>query len=262
MNANQLLKAGQLRNAIDVVIAQIQKDPLNVEKRHLLCELLCIDAQFVRADNQLDILSKQDQKIELTAALLRQLVRAEQSRQEYFSDGRVPEFVGQPTPTLQLHLRIHIELKANNIVKARELLMQADASQPIVTGECNGEMFAGLRDVNDRTAHFFEVLTSNGKYYWIAMEQVDSIEFHKPIRPLDLVWRRASMTVKDGPDGEIYMPAIYANGEYYDEPAKLGLKTDWLRDSGAFAQGIGQRVLLVGDKDRSFMELEKITIES
>ena len=50
------------------------------------------------------------------------------------------------------------------------------------------------------------MLTSTGKYYWIPMERVEMIEFHDPARPRDLLWRRAHMVVRGGPDGEVFLP--------------------------------------------------------
>ena len=47
--------------------------------------------------------------------------------------------------------------------------------------------FADFRDLDDNTAEVLEVLTQNGKYYWIEMRRVQAIEFTVPERPLDLV---------------------------------------------------------------------------
>ena len=41
----------------------------------------------------------------MTVSMFRQLIRSEQARQQFFQDGRVPEFIDQPTPDLELHLK-------------------------------------------------------------------------------------------------------------------------------------------------------------
>ena len=56
------------------------------------------------------------------------------------------------------------------------------------------------------------MLTTTGKYFWIPTERVLSAEFHPPKRPRDLIWRRVSMSVAEGPDGDVYIPVIYAGG--------------------------------------------------
>ena len=91
--------------------------------------------------------------------------------------------------------------------------------------------FYDFRDVDDLYAGFFEILTTTGKYFWIPTERVASLEFHPPRRPRDLAWRRATISVTDGPDGEVYLPAIYdcAEPDLADD-LRLGQATDWSRE--------------------------------
>ena len=79
-----------------------------------------------------------------------------------------------------------------------------------MTGTCDDQPFDDLRDLDELTASFFEVLTSTGKYFWIPLERVDTVEFRAWERPRDLLWRRAHMVVRGGPDGEVYLPVLYA----------------------------------------------------
>jgi len=109
-------------------------------------------------------------------------------------------------------------------------------------------------------AGFLEVLTTTGKYYWIPTERVSSIVFHPPRRPRDLAWRRATMSVNDGPDGEVYLPAIYDSGDLgVRDDHRLGSATDWIgEDAGAPIQGIGRRLFLAGDDAYSIMDLSEL----
>ena len=60
------------------------------------------------------------------------------------------------------------------------------------------------------------------------MERVAAIEFHAPERRRDLLWRRASMTVTDGPEGDVYLPVLYAGAaDGADDGARLGRITEW-----------------------------------
>ena len=115
--------------------------------------------------------------------------------------------------------------------------------------------FDDLRDVDDLLAGTFEVLTSTGKYFWIPTERVISAEFHPPKRPRDLIYRRVSMTVSDGPDGDVYIPAIYTGVDDTSEMLRLGRETDWQQAEGGPVRGVGQRVFLVGEEDVAIMEL-------
>ncbi|MEX0585354.1 MAG: type VI secretion system accessory protein TagJ, partial [Pirellulales bacterium] len=95
--------------------------------------------------------------------------------------------------------------------------------------------------------------------YWIGWDQMERIEFHAPESPFDLLWRRTHMEVKNGPDGEVFLPATYVDTPTAANDAlRLGRATDWRGEEENLVRGVGQRTLLVGDDDRSLMEIQLI----
>ena len=260
-NATELFASGDLGGAIEVVTARVKKHPTDHDSRGLLAEFLCIAGELERADKLLEALGNQDVEAAPALALLRQILRAELARQEFFTQGRVPEFIGGPTPVLEKHLQASIYLRDGDRAQAAKLLAEAEEMRPAVSGECNGQTFDDLRDLDDLTAAFFEVLTTTGGYYWIPIERLVSVEFLPPQRPRDLIWRRAQMMVRDGPEGEVVVPAVYANpvGEVSDQ-VRLGRMTDWQGGDGEPVLGVGQRTFLVGDEALPIMQLESIEV--
>ena len=259
LKGSELYTAGQLTEALDAMNEEVKRHPTDQTRRGFLAELLCISGDLERADKQLDMLGKQDPKAAIGVGILRQLVRAEQARQQFYSEGRVPELLGAPSEHLQKHLEASVLLRDGQPGQAAELLHQAEEQRRPVAGTCNGESFDDLRDLDDLTACFFEVLTNNGKYFWIPMDTVVSVEFHRPERPRDVLWRRAQLSVHDGPDGEVFFPAIYADGDdVSSDQTRLGRATDWIGGHGAPVRGVGQRTFLVGTSDRPIMELESL----
>jgi type VI secretion system protein ImpE len=259
MTAKQLFEAGKLAEALAAAGDEIKKRPLDEACRWFLAELLCFAGELDRADKQLDLISTQDPKSIAGAALFRQLVRAELARQEFFRDGRVPEFLGVPGPVLKAHLAASIELRLGNPSGAASILAKARDETPTVTGSCNGAAFENLLDQDDLCAPFLEVLTSTGKYYWVALETIDNLEFRPPKRPRDLLWRQAEMSVHGGPYGDVYVPCLYAGtAASSDDLFRLGRATDWSSEEAGPVRGTGQRVFLIGDQDRSIMEITKI----
>ena len=119
--------------------------------------------------------------------------------------------------------------------------------RPRAPGKQSDTAFDDLRDADDLLAGSFEVLTTTGKYFWIPTERVQTLEFHPPKRPRDLLWRRASMSVADGPDGEVYLPAIYAADDAMTDALRLGRETDWREAEGGPVRGVGQRLFIVGE---------------
>ena len=259
MTPSEHFQAGQLDEAIAASNELVKKNPTDIAARSLLCELLCFAGNLDRADLQLDAIGKQDPAAMPGVALFRQLIRAEQSRQQFFAEGRLPEFIDLPTPVMKLHLEASILIREGELGEAAGKLAEAEEQRVKTGGVCGGEPFDDLRDVDDLTAPIAEVLTSNGKYYWIPWERIELIEFQAPQRPRDLLWRQAHLVVQGGPDGEVYLPALYAGtASVTDNPLRLGRATDWVVNDGEPARGLGQRTLLFGESDRTILELTEI----
>ena len=192
----------------------------------------------------------------VTAAQFRQLVRAEQARRQFHAEGRLPEFIDRPPPYLQHHLEASMAMREGDGAAANRLLAEAEAERPPIAGVRDGTAFSDMRDIDDLTACFFEVLTLTGKYFWIPMERLDQVEFHPPERPRDLIWRRASMEVRDGPSGEVYVPAIYVPPTpEVDDSARIGRITEWVGGEDAPLRGVGQRSFLFDGEEVAIMEI-------
>jgi len=259
MNARSCFDAGKLSDALTAALAEVKQSPADRGRRAFLCELACFAGDLERADRELDLLGDQDPQAALGISLFRQLVRAEGARQQFFDEGRLPEFLAEPTPCLKLHLETSILLREGKTAEAAQKLAQAEDQRPKVQGSCDGISFSDFRDLDDMTASFFEVLTSNGKYYWVPIERVESIEFRPLQRPRDLLWRLARMIVRDGPDGEVYLPTLYPGTHKASQDSlRLGRATDWSGGNGATMRGVGLRSYLLGDDSRTILEMAKL----
>jgi type VI secretion system protein ImpE len=262
MTAQELYRAGRLQEALAAQTEEVKRHAADTERRGFLCELLCLVGELERADRQLDAISQLDTQAALGVSLWRQLIRAEQARQQFHAEGRLPEFLGLPTDVLRLHLEASIHLREGQPAEAARLLAEAEEQRPRVSGTCDGKPFDDWRDLDDLTACLFEVLTSTGKYFWVPVERVESISLHAPVRPRDLLWPRAHLIVRGGPDGEVYLPALYAGAHAEtDDQFRLGRATDWRGGDGSPVRGVGLRTFLVGDKDRTILEIREATFE-
>ena len=66
------------------------------------------------------------------------------------------------------------------------------------------------------------------------------------------------MIVKDGPDGEVYMPTLFAGSQSESSDAtKLGRETSYTESLPI--RGKGLREYLLGDTTRTIMELTEVT---
>lgn len=253
--AGDLFKAGKLTAAVEAATAAVRKSPNDVGARVLLAELLLFAGNVERADVILDAAGDIAPDTAVVIAEFRQLLRAELARRQLRRDGRVPEFLGEPTPAATATLAAMVALRAGDLAEAAKAAEAVEALRPRVSGRDGKAAFDDFRDADDLCAGYFEVLTTTGKYYWIPTERVESIEFHPPKRARDLCWRRASMSVSEGPDGDVYIPVTYGSDDAgLDEALRLGRATDWTDGVGP-VRGLGQRVFLVGDEARNIMEL-------
>jgi len=263
LTAKEHYQAGRLREAIDAALTEVKSNPTNLDFRGLLAELFCFAGEWERADKQIDAFGHQDPEAIVGLSLIRQLIRAEVSRQECMEQGRPPELLAEATPLIHQSLEALAAIRDDDLAQAAELLAKAEATRPSVTGVCNGKKFEGFRDLDDVLSGFFEVLTSTGKYYWIPVERIQTIEFQPPKRPRDLLWRQAEMTVEDGPYGDVFLPAVYfASQDQLDDQLRLGRGTKFVDGDDQPTRGVGQRMFLVGDDAITIMQIESIDFTS
>jgi type VI secretion system protein ImpE len=254
--ASSLFRAGKLAPAIEAANAAVRKNPSDLGSRVLLAELLAFAGNLNRVDTILDAAAQIDPAVMVGIAEFRQLVRAALARHQHGREGRLPEFLGEPTPALRSGLAAFMALRADDTEEAARNAAEAEAVRPRVAGYAGDAPFDDFRDADDLHAGFFEVFTTTGKYFWIPTERVASIEFHSPRRPRDLAWRRASVSVTGGPDGDVYLPAIYDTDKpNIADEFLLGRATDWIGPENGPMLGIGQRVFVVGEDATGIMDL-------
>ena len=257
-------QAGQLDEAVEKSLELVKKNPNDAAARYMLAQLSCIAGDLDRADRQLDTVSTQDTQTALRVALVRQLVRAELSRRECYAQGRVPEFIGEPSERMQGRLRAMAAIRDGDSAEAARIIGEDPQHTLATPVEVNGTTVNEIRDLDDFLAPLLEVHTATGKYFWIEWNQILSVEMHPPETPLDLLWRQATVSIESGPDGDVYLPAVYLepSGRYSEEAQfRLGRGTDWVDDGDTIVRGRGQKTLLVGEQDLPIMQLETIQRE-
>jgi type VI secretion system protein ImpE len=252
-----LFRDGRLTDAIDAAGEAVRAAPKSADARVLLAELLLFAGNFERADAVLNAAIAVDPTCGIVAAEFRQLLRAADARRQVLRDGRVPAFLGEPTDVQKHLLAAQVARRAGDSDGAAAAAEQAETVRPKVAGRAAETGFTDFRDVDDLWTGTFEILTTTGKYFWIPVERVTSVEFHEPKRLRDLYWRRCSMIVRDGPDGDVYMPVLYDDRDAgTDQALRLGRRTEW--SETAPVTGTGQRLFLVDEDGIAIQDLKSI----
>jgi type VI secretion system protein ImpE len=258
VDIQSLLQEDKLDEAIAAMNDAVRANPADVNRRANLVELLCYAGNLERADKLLDAISSLDPSTGIGVALFRQLVRAEQARQQFYTEGRMPEFLRTPDAAVALELRAAVSLRQGEVAEAAALIEERDALRAPISGTVDGVAFDDFRDLDDICSAHLEVLTSNGKYYWVPFTSIVKIDFHKPERRRDLLWRGAFLTLHDDPDGEVYIPTVYFAADSTPSQ-RLGHETDFVGGDGAPISAKGLRSFLVGEESKTILELGKVT---
>lgn len=262
MQALQLLNEGKLDESVESAIELVRNEPANTAAREILAELFCLKGDLVRADKQLESILMQQPEAAVTSSLLRQLIRGETARRECWTQARVPDFVGEPSEMDRKSLLALVAHHNGDATEAHKILSESEQQRPALSGKCNGQQFQDFRDLDDLCMGILEVVTSTGKYYWVPFGRIQQLEFEAVSRPRDLLWRQCHLVVEDGPDGVVYIPALYVNTDSATEgPERLGRSTDWIGQDGEPIQGKGQRLFLVDEEERGIMEIETLQFD-
>jgi type VI secretion system protein ImpE len=197
----------------------------------------------------------------LDAAVLayRKILDSERARRRLFSESLKPRFFGEPPEHVQWRLEGINRLREGRPKEAGELFGKAAAACPDRPGQLNGKPFQSLRDCDDLFSGVLEVM-AQGQYYWVPLDQVDSLTMNAPKTPRDLLWAPARLEMKESA-GNVFLPLLYPGShQSEDNQAKLGRATDWktLGESGP-VQGVGARVFLVDDDAIALQEWRELT---
>lgn len=259
--ANDLLRAGDLKAAIEVVTREVKNNPTNSNSRTFLFELLSFAGEFDRAEKQLEAIGHQDMKTEMGTIVYRNNLKAERERLHLFKQGVQPSFLTEPPEYVDWQLNAINYFRLGKLQEAREFLDRAEEARPAFKGTADGKPFADFRDYNDFVAPVFELIVKN-QYVWLPIEHVRSIEIHPPKNLRDLLWTPVTVESIDGTVGEVYIHALYCgSSEHENDMVKLGRMTDWQELEEGFYTGSGLRAFLVDDEDKALFDLKLIEFD-
>ncbi len=258
MSASELFKQGRLKEATDAQIQEVKAQPADHGKRLFLFELAAFAGDLDRARRQIEAVHYEEPERDAALQGYRKLLEAEQKRRRLFSESLAPRFLG--TPPEHVHLRIEAvnRLREGNLAEARALLDRANAGAEALKGLLNGKPFVGMRDADDLFGTVLEVMTQ-GEYFWVALEQIDSLAANAPAFPRDLLWLPARLMLQDGQQGEVFLPVLYPGShEAADEALQLGRATDWKQAEGGPVRGVGAKTFLVGEDASHVLEWREL----
>jgi type VI secretion system protein ImpE len=260
MTATELFKQGRLQQAIDAQIAEVKATPADHGKRLFLFELAAFAGDLDRARRQIDAVQYEEKDRDVAVASYRKLLDSEEKRRRLFRDGLQPRFLIEPPEHVKLRLEAVNRLREDRQAEAAELLNRANEGAGALKGTLNGKAFEGVRDTDDLFGTVLEVI-AHGEYFWLPLEQLDTLASNAPVYPRDLLWLPARVVMKEGEQGEVFLPTLYPGShDSPDEKIKLGHSTDWKQAEGGPVLGVGARTFLVGDEAHGLLQWRELQL--
>ncbi|HKR11894.1 MAG TPA: type VI secretion system accessory protein TagJ [Pyrinomonadaceae bacterium] len=253
-NARDLLAAGKLREATEMLIAEVKANPVDTSKRTFLFELSCFAGDWDRAERQLDVIGLQDVQAALGVTVYRANVKAERERARVFSEGIEPHFLSAPPPYVDLYIAAIRHLHKGELTEARGALAQAEEERTAVAGKLGHKSFEDFRDCDDFVGGVLEVIVKD-RYVWLPFEQIKRLEIMPPTQLRDFLWARVQLEAWDGTVGELYLPSLYAGtNQHDDDNVKLGRVTDWKQIGDDLFRSFGLRLFAIDQAEESLFE--------
>jgi type VI secretion system protein ImpE len=258
MDALQLISEGQLAPALAALQDQVRKDPANARLRTFLFQLLCVQGQWNRALNQLNVTAEMDAAALPMAQTYREAIQCEALRDEVLAGKRVPVVFGEPQPWVALlfeALKLEAEGEPDAGAMARE---RAFADAPAIGGAVNGTPFEWLADSDTRLGPVLETII-NGRYLWVPMMHIARIDIEAPADLRDNVWMPATFTWTNGAATVGFIPTRYsgtvaAGTATGDDSLLLARRTEW-NDEG---HALGQRMFATDAGEFALMDVRTI----
>jgi type VI secretion system protein ImpE len=260
MTASEHYRAGRLQEAIDAQIQEVKAHPGDPGKRLFLFELLAFAGELDRASRQIEAVQYHDVGLDAATAAYRKVLDAEKARRGVFRGEAQPKFLAEPPAHARQRLEALGHLRGQRPAEAAAVLARANEATPALRGRLNDKPFDVLRDCDDLLAGVLEVM-AHGDYYWVPLEQIESLTAEAPRSPRDLLWVPAALAMP-GAAGNVFLPALYpGSAEHADPPVKLGRITDWHSPAEGLVLGVGARQLLAGDDAVGLLDVRRLVVE-
>jgi type VI secretion system protein ImpE len=258
--ALELLKQSDAQGALKALQADIRSNPADAKKRIFLFQLLCVLGQWERALNQLTAIGEMDASALPMVQTYREAIKCEMLRSEVFAGKKVPMLFGQPDTWTALLIEALLRDGKGEHAEARQLRDQAFEQAPACTGTVDGQAFTWLADADMRLGPVLEAVV-NGKYYWIPLDRLATVQIEAPADLRDQVWMPANFLFVNGGESVGLIPTRYVGSfESGDGALALARKTEWQESLPGFYTGLGQRLLTTDLGDLALMDVRRIDI--
>jgi len=261
--AEQSLRDGDPQGAIKLLQTQIRSKPADAKLRVFLFQLLCVQGDWSRALNQLNVACELDASTVPMVQAYRETIQCERLREQVFKGQKVPLLFGEPETWMALLIEALLRDGRGDFADAARLREQAFNEAPATSGQAQGDgepqSFEWIADADMRIGPVLEAVV-NGRYYWVPWSRLSKVAIEAPTDLRDRVWMPASLMFSNGGEQVAFLPTRYAGSDLTDPLVALARKTEWSEPQPGLFVGNGQRMLATSAGDLALMDLRSITL--
>jgi type VI secretion system protein ImpE len=258
--AEQALQAGDPKAALKALQDAVRARPADARLRVFLFQLLCVDGQWSRALNQLDVCAEMDPAAIAMREMYGSAIGCEVLRAEVFDGKRSPMLFGEPEGWIALLIESLLRAGRGDAAQAGALRDQAFEQAPATSGSLNDQPFEWIADADMRLGPVLEAVV-NGRYYWIPFSRLARVDIEEAADLRDYVWTPAHLEFANGGETLAIIPTRYPGSESSDEGlVALGRKTIWDEVAEGQYVGRGQRILTTDSGDVPLLDVRSIVL--
>lgn len=264
--AEQALRSGDVQAAVAQLQAQVRSQPANASLRIFLFQLLCVQGDWKRALNQLNVSGELDAGALAMVQTYRECIQCEALREQVFQGQKVPMLFGEPEAWIALLIEALLRDGRGDHADASRLREQAFEQAPAsrgrvkIEGHDDEQPFAWIADADMRLGPVLEAVV-NGRYYWVPFSRLASVTVEAPVDLRDRVWMPAHLVFANGGEVVAFLPTRYAGTNLGDPQLALARRTEWLEPRPGLFVGSGQRMLTTDAGDLPLMDLRSVTLD-
>lgn len=256
--AETALKTSDPAAALIALQNAVRAAPGDAKLRVFLFQLLCIEGQWDRALNQLEVCAQMDSAALPMREVYSGALSCEALRGEVFAGRRAPMLFGEPEAWLALLIESLLRGGMGDTAAAAKLREQAFDAAPGSAGILDGKPFEWIADSDSRLGPVLEAIV-NGRYYWVPFCRLSAVKFEAPEDLRDFVWAPVNLQFVNGGETLALIPVRYAGSERATDGAtRLAHSTSWVEAADGSYAGLGQRVFTTDAGDFSLLECREL----
>lgn len=259
--AEQAIRDGDPQGAIKLLQGDVRAKPSDARLRVFLFQLLCIQGDWSRALNQLQVAGELDASALAMVQTYRETIQCERLREDVFAGRKVPLLFGDPEPWLALQVEALIRDGRGEVIDAARLRAEALDQAPASQGSINGQPFDWIADADMRLGPVLEAVI-NGRYYWVPWSRLSAMTADAPSDLRDRVWMPVQLQFTNGGESVAFVPTRYAGTPLDDGLLALARRTDWVEPQPDMYVGQGQRTFSTDAGDVALMDVRSIVVSS